>query len=124
AQRAFQRGAAHAQIELGGATALDEQPLFRPFEGEALVVKQGLDAQDQIEIAPPVQSLAGRVLLGAEETELRLPVAQDIGGPLREALDLADPVVELVRDRHVALPFPALRRAAAAHVVDLTSSAG
>ena len=56
-------------------------------------------SQDQIEVGLAVQPLPRRVLLRAEQLELGLPVAEHVGGNLRDRLDLADPVVELVGDR-------------------------
>jgi hypothetical protein len=63
---------------LGPAPRIGEQPLLRTLQGQPLVVQQGLDPEDQVEIAPPVQPLAGRILLGAQQLELRLPVPEDV----------------------------------------------
>src|SRR6266540_2354362 len=69
----------HAESQLlGPAPRLGEQPLLRALQGQPLVVQQGLDPEDQVDIAPPVQPLAGRILLGAQQLELRLPVPQDV----------------------------------------------
>src|SRR5262245_40898259 len=85
------------ELELLGAPRFGEQALLGPFQGQALVVEQRLDADHEIEIAPPIDTLAGRILLGPEELELRLPVPEDVGGNTRHRLDLADAVVELLR---------------------------
>jgi hypothetical protein len=79
------------------ASGVGEQPLLRTLQGQALVVEQRLDAEDQVEIAAAIQPLARRVLLGSEQLELRLPVPEDVRGDSRRRLGLADPVVELVR---------------------------
>src|SRR4029450_237816 len=121
-ERGLEGGAPDTEIELGGPAALDEQALLGALEGQPLVVEQGLDAQDQIEVAPPIETLTGRVLLRTKQTKLRLPVAEDVGGYLGGGLDLADPVVELVRDRHPTLSLSALRRTAAAHASGLTTA--
>ncbi len=46
------------------------QPFLRAFEGESLVVEERLDPEDQVEIAPPIEPLARRVLLRTQQLEL------------------------------------------------------
>src|SRR2546422_11691593 len=81
------------------------EPLLGALEGEALVVEQALDAQHQLEVLLAVETLAGGILLGPEQLELGLPVAQHVGRNLRDRLDLSDPVVELVRDHRGSHPW-------------------
>src|SRR5262245_18549590 len=97
---------AHAELELLGPLArLGEQALLRALQGQALVVEQGLDAPDEIEVAVAVEALPGRVLLGSEQLELRLPVAQHVGRDSGQGLDLSDAVIELLGGlRHGAGP--------------------
>src|SRR5262245_17594501 len=105
-------GLAHAELELLGPLArLGKQALLGPLQGQALVVEQSLDAPDEIEVSVAVEALPGRVLLGSEQLELRLPVTQDVGRDAGQGLDLSDAVIELLGGlRHA----PALRAAAAA----------
>jgi hypothetical protein len=87
----------HGQRQLlRPAPRLGQQPLLRALQGQPLVVQQGLDPEDQVEIAPPVQPLPGRILLGAEQLELGLPVPQDVRRYSRCRLGLAYSVIELV----------------------------
>jgi len=51
---------------------------------------------DQLDLALAIDALAGGILLGPEQLELRLPVAEDVGGDSGELFDLADLVVELL----------------------------
>src|SRR5262245_44296518 len=54
------------------------QALLRSFQREAVLVEQALDAQDHLHVVLAVNALAGMVLSGPQELELRLPVAQDV----------------------------------------------
>src|SRR4029453_1637511 len=92
-------GAAQAEVHLRATARLGEQAFLGALEGEALVVEQRLDPQHQLQVAAPVQALARGVLLRAQQLELRLPVAQDVGGHFRDRLDLAAPGVELLGNR-------------------------
>src|SRR5260370_17699243 len=98
-ERRFERLAAHAQVELPGAPALGVEPLLGAFEGQPFLVEEPLDAQDEVEITPAIETLTRGIFLGAQELELRLPVAEDIGRNGRDALALSDPRVELVPNR-------------------------
>ena len=89
----------HAELELLGRLArVRVEPLLGAFEREPLLVQEGLDPLDQIEVAPPIEPLAGRVLLRAQQLELGLPVPENVRRDRRDRLDLADPVVELLGD--------------------------
>src|SRR5690242_3082265 len=92
------RGLAQAQVQLLRArlARLGQEPLLGTLEGEALVVQQRLDALDELDVARAIEPLAGRVLLGPEQLELRLPVAEHIGRDLGDLLDLTDAVVQLL----------------------------
>src|SRR5215510_2494349 len=92
------RGLLHPELELVGAARLADQPLLGTLEREPLLVEQGLDALDQLEIARPVQTLARRILLRPEQLELRLPVAKDVGRDIGDRLHFTDTIVELFRD--------------------------
>src|SRR5574341_136900 len=91
------RGFFHPELELlARSPGLGEETLLGPFEREPLVVEEGLDARDEVEVAAAVETLAGGVLLRAQQLELRLPVPQHVGRDGGELLDLADPVVQLL----------------------------
>src|SRR5262245_46225326 len=94
----LERHALEPEVHLRRAARLAPQPLLRPFEGEPLVVQERFDAQDELEVFLAVQPLARGGLLGSQQLELGLPVAKHVGGNVRDRLDLADAVVELVRD--------------------------
>src|SRR5438093_12929970 len=83
----------HAELELLRAARLGDEPLLGPLQRQALFVEQRLDPLDQLEIAGAIQTLSGRILLRAEELELRLPVTQHVRGDSRDGLDLPDAVV-------------------------------
>src|SRR5262249_58870776 len=76
AERGLERRAAHAQVHLRGPAALRHETLLRALEREPLVVQERLDAEDEIEIASPIEPLARGVLLGSQQPELGFPVAQ------------------------------------------------
>src|SRR5262245_45508111 len=85
-----------SELELLGAPSrLGEQALLGALQRKALVVEKGLDPAHEIEIAPTVEPLPGRILLGPEQLELRLPVPEDVRGNARQRFHLADPVIEL-----------------------------
>src|SRR5262249_55980007 len=88
----------HAELELVGAPRLGDEPLLGAFQRQPLVVQQGLDALDELEIARAVQALTRRILLRPEQLEFRLPVAKNVRGDGRDRLDLPDAIVELFRD--------------------------
>ena len=71
-------GAASVVAELAQARA-------GPFDGEALVVEQVADAQEQLDVLPPVEPLPRTRLLRLDGVELGLPVAQDVGLDARTA---------------------------------------
>src|SRR5581483_793930 len=74
------------------------EDLARAGDRVALVVEQALDAQRHLDVALPVEALAGAAFVGLELRELGLPEAQYVGGDLAEPRDIADPEVELVRN--------------------------
>src|SRR5262245_57869995 len=88
----------HAELELVGAARLGDQPLLGAFQRQPLIVEQGLDPLDELEIARTVQALARRILLRPEQLEFGFPVAKDVRGDGRDRLDLPDAVVELFCD--------------------------
>jgi len=86
---------AEPELELLGAlTRLGEQALLGTLQGQALVVEKRLDPLHELEVASAVDTLPRRVLLGPQELELRLPVAEDVRGHARDGLHLADAIVE------------------------------
>src|SRR5499425_1152047 len=100
------RGLLNPEIELVCAARLADQPLLGALEREPLLVEQGLDALDQLEIARSVQTLPRGILLGPKQLELRLPVAQDISRDTGDRLHFTDTIVELfcdLRDHAVTL---------------------
>src|SRR5262245_43853590 len=70
------RGLALRRGRLRGELRLET--LLRAGDREALVVEQLLDAQDRLDVASPIDALAGAVLRGSERGELGLPVAQHV----------------------------------------------
>src|SRR5262245_33330967 len=64
------RGFLHAELELIRATRLAEQPLLGALERQPLLVEQGLDALNELEVARPIQALTRRVLLDRKSTRL------------------------------------------------------
>src|SRR5215471_17144348 len=92
------RGLLHAELELVGAARLADQPLLCALEREPLLVEQGLDALDQLEIARPIQTLPRGILLRPKQLELRLPVAKDVSRDPGDRLHLTDTIVELFCD--------------------------
>jgi hypothetical protein len=88
---------AQSELELLGLARLGQQPLLGAFQGQPVVVEERLDAHDHVDVAPAIDALAGRVLLGAEQLELGFPVPEHVGGHTGHRLHLADPVVELFR---------------------------
>src|SRR5256886_7173866 len=87
----------HAELELlGRLSGFGDEALLRALEREALLVEQGLDALDEVEVAPAIEALPRRVLLRTQKLELRLPVAEDVRRHAGDRLNLADPVVELL----------------------------
>src|SRR5256886_5182341 len=87
----------HAELELlGRLPGFGDEALLRALEREALLVEQGLDALDEVEVAPAIEALPRRVLLRTQKLELRLPVAEDVRRHAGDRLNLADPVVELL----------------------------
>src|SRR5687768_12915457 len=74
------------------------QSLLGPGDGEALFVEELFDAQHGVDVAPPIDPLAGAVLRGGQRGELRLPVPQDVGLGVGDLADLTDLEEELVRD--------------------------
>lgn len=67
-------------------------------DGVALAMDELFDAQDELDIFAPVESLAGAALGGPELRELFLPETQDIGFYAAEARGLSDAEVELIRN--------------------------
>ena len=85
----------HAELELlGRLPGFGDEALLRALEREALVVEKRLDPLHELEVASAVDTLPRRVLLGPQELELRLPVAEDVRGHARDGLHLADAIVE------------------------------
>src|SRR5206468_8800673 len=83
-QRLRVGGFFHPELELLGATRLADEPLLGALEGQPLLVKQGLDALNELEVARTIQALTRRVLLRTEQLEFRLPVAKDVSGDTGE----------------------------------------
>jgi hypothetical protein len=97
AERLGVRRLPHAEVELlGRPSRFGDEALLGALEREALVVEQGLDALDEVEVAPAIEALARRVLLRPKELELRLPVTENVRRHAGDRLDLADPIVELL----------------------------
>ena len=72
--------------------------LARARDREALAVKQLLDPDHRLDVAAPVDPLAGAVLGGRQGRELGLPVSQHVRLDVRELADLADLEEQLVRN--------------------------
>jgi hypothetical protein len=48
--------------------------------GVALVIEEGLDAEDHLDIAAAIETLAGAAFVGLELGKFTLPEAKDVGG--------------------------------------------
>jgi len=72
-----------------------------PGAGEciSLGVDKALDLQDQLDVAPTVEPLAGSALVGFELRKLRLPKAQDVSLDLADARNVTNLEVETVGDQ-------------------------
>jgi hypothetical protein len=68
-------------------------------DGESFFVEQLLDAQDALDIASPIHSLAGAAFDGIELGEFGFPETEHIGGQTAEGGDFADAEVEFVGDQ-------------------------
>src|SRR6266478_4670047 len=97
-QRLRVRGFLHPELELLGTARLADEPLLGALEGQPLLVEQGLDALNELEVARTIQALTRRVLLRTEQLEFRLPVAKDVSGDTGDRLHFTDTIVELFRD--------------------------
>jgi hypothetical protein len=79
-------------------TKLGFEDLAGSGDGVALVVEEGLDAEDHFDVATTVEALAGAAFVGLELREFALPEAKNVGGEIAEFGDFADAEVELIRD--------------------------
>ena len=70
--------------------------LTSALNGEALLVEQGLDFENQLHILAAIQAVTRSGFLGTQCGELGLPEAQDVGLDARELGDIADAEIELV----------------------------
>src|SRR5713101_6486034 len=97
AQRSRVGGFLESELQLLRTLArLGEQALLGALQGEPLVVEQGADALDQLQVALSVHALPGRIFLRPQQLELGLPVTQDVGGDARARFDFADAIVQLL----------------------------
>src|SRR5690349_18610043 len=64
--------------------------LARPLDRVFLRVQEMLHEHDQLDFAPLVHAVPRAVLGGVQESELALPVPQDVGLQIGELADLAD----------------------------------
>src|SRR5205085_1868346 len=69
AQRVGVRDFAHSQLELLRlrAAGLGDEALARALERQPLVVQQRLDPLHELEVATAIETLAGGILLGAQQ---------------------------------------------------------
>jgi hypothetical protein len=81
---------------LGGGFGLED--LAGTGNGVALVVEEALDAEGGFDVALAVEALACAAFVGLELVEFGLPEAEDVGGDVAEASDVADAEVELIGD--------------------------
>jgi hypothetical protein len=92
-------GFGDAKIELRFFVAeLGLEDLAGAGDGVALVVEEGFDAENHLDVAAAVEALAGSAFVGLELGEFTLPEAEDIGRQVAEFGDFADTEVELIRD--------------------------
>ena len=92
-------GFGDAEVELRlFVTEFGLEDLAGAGDGVALVVEEGLDAEDHLDVAAAVEALAGAAFVGLELGKFALPEAEDVGGQVAEFGDFADAEVELVRD--------------------------
>src|SRR6266403_3113029 len=78
---------------VGGELA---EAAFGAFDRVALDVEEAADLDQELDVLAAVEAVAGAGLAGAEDAELRLPVADDVGLHADQLRDLADLEVELV----------------------------
>src|SRR5215471_11137874 len=64
----------------------------RPSDGEAFIVEQALDLEDQVDIFLAVHAVAARTFDRLEHGEFRFPIAKNEGLELSEAADFADAI--------------------------------
>src|SRR5436305_1390004 len=64
--------------------------LPRALDGVLLRVEQMLDEENELDLAPLIDAIAGAVLGRIEEAELTLPVAQHVRLEIRQLAHLAD----------------------------------
>jgi len=62
----------------------------RALDRETLLVKEALDLEDHLDVAPPVEPMSGTALLGLQHGEFRFPVPQHIGFGLHEFAHVPD----------------------------------
>src|SRR5581483_3381077 len=83
------------------------EALLRAFEGEAILVQQGLDPEHHLDVVLPVHALAGVVLARAKQLELGFPVPEDVRRHAGDVGHLADPEEQLVGNPRLgAAPIP------------------
>lgn len=68
------------------------------FDGEALLVEEAFDFEDEFDVFAAVLALVGAGFFGAEAVELGFPIAEDVGFNAGEAGDLAYFEIELIGD--------------------------
>jgi hypothetical protein len=73
-----------------GLPLLRIEVLTGAFDGEFLMVEQVLDGQDQLDVATPVEALAGLGSLGTDAGKLAFPKSQDGRGYIGDTADFTD----------------------------------
>src|SRR6185503_20364416 len=70
--------------------------LARAIDGEALLIQQMLDLQQQLDVLAPVQSVTGAGFFGTQRRKFRLPVAEHVSFEPEHSADFADSKEELI----------------------------
>lgn len=70
--------------------------------GEAFLVEQVLDVENQLDILAPIKAMPGAGFLGAQRREFSFPEPQHVGLDARQARDLTYPEIQLVGDLRLA----------------------
>src|SRR5581483_1905514 len=69
-------------VLVAGGLGLNAQLLARSGDGETVVIKQLLDADDVFDVAAAVHALTGVALARLQLRELGLPKAEDVSGQM------------------------------------------
>ena len=96
----FYFGDDRSELRLGGGGAVRVLSVFQrgpgAGDGKTLVVQQGLNPVDQLDVLQLIDPVAGPILLGSKGREFLFPEAQDVGLDLGDVGNFADGVIQAV----------------------------